>query len=84
MAHTKRWSVHTVCVAIYCILTRKTNLGLIAKVFNETVRVVVLGLVEWVERREIIQILVVLIPHVVSYTVRKRAREYHYYYDKNI
>ena len=67
-----------------CILTRKTNLGLIAKVFNETVRVVVLGLVEWVEGREIIQILVVLIPHVVSYTVTKRAHEYHNYYDKNI
>ena len=55
---------------------KKTNLGLIAKVFNETVRVVVLGLVEWVERREIIQILVVLVPHVVSYTVTKRTHEY--------
>lgn len=46
------------------------DLGLVVKVCDETIGVVVLGLVEWRKEWEVVPVTIILIPHVISHTER--------------
>ncbi len=50
-------------------------LVLIAKVGDEAVGVIVVGLVEWGEEREVFPVSVVLVAHVIAHTADHAGRE---------
>ena len=65
----KSYCDQTCFLCAHHLCTMCAHLSLIAEIFDETVGVIVSGIIEGIERGEIVQVAIVLITHVISHAV---------------